>query len=81
MVERQTIDVPLKPGARLTLIEDIDLEANGKSGTIMYESIVDKYVPDTGLLLMEDGTQRTEVGRMIDEAEAIEIIKDGEVDE
>jgi len=70
----QTIEVLLKPGDRLTLVEDVDVDERGSAGTIMYEGIVEQYVPDTGLIRMDDGTERDELFRLIEEAEAVEII-------
>jgi len=75
----QTIEVSLEPGDRLTLVEDVDVDEGGSAGTIMYEGIVEQYVPDTGLIRMDDGTERAELFRLIEKAEAIEIIHNVEL--
>lgn len=75
-MEEQTIELPLKPGSHVLLYRDIDMGEEGETLiATMYEARVERYVPDTGLLEMSDGTGRTEFLSMVEEAVGYEIIE------
>lgn len=67
----------ISPGSRVTLLKDVDIDSKeGSSGTILFEGYVDRYVPQTGLLEFEESdVGRTEFQRLLDEADAIEVIQ------
>jgi len=72
----QLISVPLRPGDRVTLLEDVDIDSEeGVVAGIMFEDYVEQYVPDTGLLRFENSdVGRAEFIEMVDEADGIEIL-------
>lgn len=75
-MSEQTIDVPLHPGSRISLLGDLDVDDGGFSGAIIYEGTVNCYNPDTKMLDMEDDdTSYIELCQMIDEAECVQIIQ------
>ena len=72
----QLISVPLRPGDRVTLLEDVDIDSEeGVVASVTFEDYVDQYVPDTGLLRFENSdVGRAEFIEMVDEADGIEIL-------
>lgn len=75
----QTISVPLKPGSRVTLLEDVEIEdeAEGSSGVIIFEDYVEQYVPEKGLLSFENSdVGRAELRRMVEEADGVEVLQE-----
>lgn len=70
----QRIELPLKVGSRILLYSDVDIGNGGSTAsTVMYEGIVEQYVPETGKLEMSDGTGRSELLSLIDEAVGYEV--------
>jgi hypothetical protein len=76
-MNNQTIEVGISPDSRVTLFKNVDIDGSeGSSGTILFEGYVDRYVPQTGLLEFEESdVGRTEFQRLLDEADAIEVIQ------
>lgn len=76
-MKQPKIEVPLKVGSRVALLEDIDVdEHDGYAASIMYEATVEQYVPETRLLRMSDGTQLAEFMELLEKADGIEIIQE-----
>lgn len=74
-MSQPTIDVPLKVGSRVALLEDTDIdEGGGYAASVMYEATVERYVPETLLLEMSDGTGLAEFKEMLEEADGVEIV-------
>jgi len=77
-MDSQEITVPLESGARVTLLSDVSVEENaeGSTGTVLFEDYVERHVPETSLLEFEESdVGRVEFLSLLDEAESIEIIR------
>lgn len=79
MTETQKIDVPLKVGSRVTLMENVSIEdgEEGSTASITFEDYVEQYVPQTGLLSFENSDiGRGEFIEMAEDADGVEILKE-----
>lgn len=75
----QKIQVPLKVGSRVTLMEDVDIEdeAEGSTASITFEDYVAQYVPQTGLLRFENSdVGQAEFIELLEDADGVEILRE-----
>lgn len=78
----QRIELPLRVGSRVVLLEESmvekrDGEIVGGSSSHLFEDYVEQYVPETGLLRFEDSDiGRAEFLDLVDEAAGYKVVRD-----
>jgi hypothetical protein len=53
-MKEQTISVPLKPGARVSVMDEVDMDEGGFTASDVFHDTVKTYVPETRKLEFED---------------------------
>jgi hypothetical protein len=73
--EKQTIELPLKVGSRITLLDDVDIDSEeGSTAQVVFEGYVEQYVPQTNKLVFEE----SDIGwakfqELLDKASGVEL--------
>jgi hypothetical protein len=74
-MDEKTINVPLKPGARLAILENVDMDEGGFTAKTVFEGTVDRYVPETHLLEFEDADEGyNDVMKLLAEHDSFQVI-------
>lgn len=74
-MSEQTIPVPLRPGSRVTVFDNVDVDPGGFVGSLAFEGVVESYCPDTLKLSFEDSdVGYAEFTRLLDENDSVQII-------
>lgn len=76
----QQIELPLRPGSRIVLYENVEIDRSGEEDIgaavdIQFEGYVDRYIPDTSVLdFVDSDVSLSEFESMVREADGYEII-------
>lgn len=73
--DNQKIEIPLRPGYRVLVYDNVDIDSQeGMVADIVYSGHVQRYVPRSGLLEMDDGTSLHELLELIRNNDGVEIL-------
>lgn len=75
MTSEQTIPVPLKPGSRVAIFDDVDVDPGGFVGSMVLEDVVEAYNPKTlNLEFRDSDIGYAEFIELLEENESVQII-------
>lgn len=76
-MREQTIEVPMKVGSRVSILTNVDMDAGGSSGDIVFEDTVETYNQTTAKLVFEDSDiGLAEFERLLDEHDSVQVIRE-----
>lgn len=82
MTEEQTIEIGLKPGSWVSIMEDVDIEegdgfVDGFTASTVFEGKVERFVPETNRLEFEDSDMGyAEFMELVEEYDSVEVIRE-----
>lgn len=76
-MQEQTISVPLKPGARVSILTDVDTDEGGFSASEVFHDTVKTYVPETLKLEFENSDiSYDEFTELVKEHDSFQVIRE-----
>jgi hypothetical protein len=73
----QTIDVSLKVGSRVSILENVDTDEGGFIASTVFEDVVEQYIPESNKLSFEESDiGYAEFVDLLEEYDSVQIIKE-----